>query len=653
MALVIKDRVKETTTTTGTGTLTLAGATTGFQSFSTAIGNGNTTYYTISTPTGSQWEVGVGTVAAGTLARTTILASSNSGSAVNLSAGTKDVFGTYPAGKAVYQEELTRHSIRPSLLLDFANTKTLDPRITFTRASTATYYDGKTTAKAEENLLLRSQDYSATWTVTNLTPVTGKTAPDGTSTATEFTASAANAVLTQGFTAIAGSYTFSVYLRRVTGTGDIQIAADNGTWNTKVITASWARYDITQTATAGAKTAGIRVVDSGDAIEVWGAQLEQRSSVTAYNVTTTAPITNYIPTLLTAASGVPRFEHNPTTRESLGLEIEEQRTNLVLRSEEFDNAYWTKTNATITASTVVAPNGTLTGALLLNNSTNGEHRILRSIGQAPKTGSIYAKAGSASFIGVTLSGFGNRSAVFDLTLGVVSSVAGGTATIINVGNGWYRCSFYDSASNSSLLIINVGETAAQAVPQFSYVGTNKGIYIWGAQLEDAAFATSYIPTVASTVTRSADAASMTGSNFTSWFSNAQGTLYTEVNPKALAVSSGFQINDNTTSNRIRLATTSVSDQGIVTTSGNAQATLDGGTPAVDTNMKLAMSYAVNDFKLSLNGATAATDTAGTVPVVNQLQIGAETTTIGNMTLKKIAYYPLSLTASELQGLTTN
>lgn len=98
MALVLADRVKETTTTTGTGTLTLAGAATGFQSFS-VIGNGNTTYYAISSSSGSQWEVGIGTytLSGTTLARTTILASSNSGSAVNLSAGTKDVFVTYPS----------------------------------------------------------------------------------------------------------------------------------------------------------------------------------------------------------------------------------------------------------------------------------------------------------------------------------------------------------------------------------------------------------------------------------------------------------------------------------------------------------------------------------------------------------------------------
>jgi hypothetical protein len=101
MALVVKDRVKETTTTTGTGTLTLAGAETGFQAFS-VIGDGNTTYYTITN--GTDWEVGIGTYTSSgtTLSRDTILESSNSGSAVNWGAGTKDVFVTYPAEKAIY-----------------------------------------------------------------------------------------------------------------------------------------------------------------------------------------------------------------------------------------------------------------------------------------------------------------------------------------------------------------------------------------------------------------------------------------------------------------------------------------------------------------------------------------------------------------------
>lgn len=102
MALVINDRVKETSTTTGTGTFTLDGAATGFETFSSAIGNTNTTYYAISLQGGAEFEVGLGTIAAGTIARTTIISSSNSDNAVNFSAGTKDVFCTLPASKAVY-----------------------------------------------------------------------------------------------------------------------------------------------------------------------------------------------------------------------------------------------------------------------------------------------------------------------------------------------------------------------------------------------------------------------------------------------------------------------------------------------------------------------------------------------------------------------
>jgi hypothetical protein len=103
MALVVKDRVQVTSTTTGTGTFTLGSAVAGFQDFS-AIGDGNTTYYAI--VLGSEWEVGLGTYTSSgtTLSRDTILESSNSGTAVNFSAGTKNVFVTYPAEEAVYQD---------------------------------------------------------------------------------------------------------------------------------------------------------------------------------------------------------------------------------------------------------------------------------------------------------------------------------------------------------------------------------------------------------------------------------------------------------------------------------------------------------------------------------------------------------------------
>jgi hypothetical protein len=106
MALVINDRVKETTTTTGTGAVSLGGATTGFETFAAGVGNSNTTYYVIAHQTASEWEVGLGTLDGDSsdLTRTTVISSSNSDSAVDFAAGTKDVFCTIPASKLIFED---------------------------------------------------------------------------------------------------------------------------------------------------------------------------------------------------------------------------------------------------------------------------------------------------------------------------------------------------------------------------------------------------------------------------------------------------------------------------------------------------------------------------------------------------------------------
>ncbi len=563
-------------------------------------------------------------------------------------------------------------AISPTLNLSFALTKALDPRISFASASTATYY-GTQTAKAEENLLIRSQDYSATWTVTNLTPVTGKTAPDATSTATEFTASAANAVLTQGYTAIAGSYTFSVFLRRVTGSGDIQIAADNGTWTTKVITGTWARYDVTQTVAAGSKTAGVRVVTDTDAIEVWGAQLEQRSAVTAYTATTTQPITNYIPQLLTAAAGVARFDHNPTTFESLGLLIEEQRTNLVTYSEQFDNAAWTKTNSSITANTIVSPDGTVDADLLSSDATvtTSARDLRRSTAttvSVANTFSVYAKAAAGNFVGLSIrnaaAAANNIVAEFNLSNGTISVAAsnngnatGATASITAVGNGWYRCAISGIAdtSGTSLSTLVFGRTTSGST---SVTENTALCFIWGAQLEAGAFPTSYIPTVASQVTRSADAASMTGTNFSSWYNQGEGTFFAQFRPAAADFGGNkniFLASDGTTSNFVglRYASTGTQTSLAATTSAVIQANVVTGTMVAGTSYKLAGVYKVNDFAASRDSATVGTDTAGTLPVVDRAEIGSLAgVSLGSQHIAKLAYYPVRIQNNQLQALTS-
>ena len=156
MALILKDRVKETTTVVGTGTVTLLGAADGYQSFA-AIGNGNTTYYTITAQVGTEWEVGIGTYTSSgtTLSRDTVLSSSNGGSLVNFSAGTKDVFVTQPSGKAVYTDatNIVNTSGNATTTVTFtqvnttnlvANTVTLTAGTITTNASNATDITNKT-----------------------------------------------------------------------------------------------------------------------------------------------------------------------------------------------------------------------------------------------------------------------------------------------------------------------------------------------------------------------------------------------------------------------------------------------------------------------------------------------------------------------------
>jgi hypothetical protein len=187
---------------------------------------------------------------------------------------------------------------------------------------------------------------------------------------------------------------------------------------------------------------------------------------------------------------VARFDHNPTTFESLGLLIEEQRTNLFTYSEQLDNAAWTKTNVTITPNTIVAPDGTLSADKLVENTTaDVRHTVqqAQALGVATYTGSFYAKAGERTRVAARRTSTDTTAfgVTFDLISGVVVSTLATTATITPVGNEWYRCSFQmvqTSASSAGFHIelIKEGEAASGA----EYTGDGySGIYIWGAQLE--------------------------------------------------------------------------------------------------------------------------------------------------------------------------
>ena len=609
-------------------------------------------------------------------------------------------------------------AISPSLSLDFAAVQSLDPRITFTRASTATYY-GTETAKAEENLLLYSQEFDngAFWGLTNAT-VTANTevAPDGTTTAETLTDDATNGVhlCTQNISLqVDTPFTFSCFLKEGTNThaylsirdaatsqryfaadfnldtGTVRTtgAGTSGTLTSNSITSvgnGWYRCVITgQVAAVGSMRAVIGVSDgatafntlgaisyigTGTTIFVWGAQLEQRDAVTAYTPTTTQPITNYIPVLETAASGVARFDHNPTTFESLGLLIEESRTNLLLQSETFSTT-WVATRCSITANTIVAPDGALTADKLVEDATASDtHLLTQSISFTSGTAytySIFAKQAEAGrFLQLLFpsAAFGSAlRATFDLTNGTFQVSASITGAITFVGNGWYRCSITGTATTTASATIGIllANSSAATGAAAIYTGDGySGIYIWGAQLEAGAFPTSYIPTVASQVTRAADAASMTGTNFSSWYNQGAGTLYAESRcPNGIIgnLNRIASLNDGTTSNRTEIDTGSgTATIGRITTNGTSQGILSAGSYTDFQLRKSALAIQVDNFTLAANTATTS-DTSVLVPVVDRLMIGQSPSANSNYlngTIKKLAYYPLRATNAQLQGLTS-
>jgi hypothetical protein len=182
----------------------------------------------------------------------------------------------------------------------------------------------------------------------------------------------------------------------------------------------------------------------------------------------------------------PRFDYDPVTLAARGLLIEESRTNLLTYSEQFDNAAWTKTNATVTANAAVAPDGATTADLLLDNTTNDIHRIFNSFSAtsgAAYTMSLFIKAGTSTRnVGLLFgSGFGEKAAIFNPATGaIVAFTSGVTASIQAFSNGWYRAimTATSDATTSATAQIYICESAA-----VGYVGNGTGHYIWGAQCE--------------------------------------------------------------------------------------------------------------------------------------------------------------------------
>jgi hypothetical protein len=341
------------------------------------------------------------------------------------------------------------------------------------------------------------------------------------------------------------------------------------------------------------------------------------------------------------------------------LLIEEQRTNLALNSGEVLSG---GTGGVVVANQITAPDGSLAD-FFQEDTSSIEHyagdRVVTVTAGTTYTWSFYAKlglTGEVRRVCVRTGSQGPASVVFDLETGsstVISSVV--SSGISSAGNGWFRCWIVYTATGTGGAVFRQ-QLAKGTNTVYTGDGTS-GLFFWGAQLEVGASPTSYIPTVASQVTRTADIALMTGTNFSSWYNQTEGTFVVTARDVSNPLGVMAATDDGTSANRNSIflagATTAVSFR--TTVASVVVSDIAVGTIVSGAAFTIAAAYKINDFAATLNGAAVVVDSLGGVPLgQTTLRIGADvanTAFIGGH-LQRLTYYNTRLTNAELQTISS-
>ena len=357
-----------------------------------------------------------------------------------------------------------------------------------------------------------------------------------------------------------------------------------------------------------------------------------------------------------AAINTPRFDHD-SAGVCRGLLIEESRTNLILQSDNFASASWTKTASVVSSNVETAPDGSVSADKLI---TDNGVTLGRATQTVTLTGShvysVFAKASEWGWISIFPLGAAG-GVWFNLTNGTIGTQSSGyVGSITSFGNGWYRCAVSFTGvgtANTTARIISTNVNNA-----FSTGDGTSGIFIWGAQLEAGSFPTSYIPTTTGTLARSADVCNITGANFTSLYNQSQGTLLSEASIANLIGNNRgiVQIDDDLTNNFIRHVY-GVADGGfrsLIRANIDAQTPLSVVTGAASTIQKRAIAYAGTSFASSANGAAVETATRTMPTGLNNIKIGYLFTGSFYLsgTIAAIRYYKKRLPNAKLVTLTT-
>lgn len=361
----------------------------------------------------------------------------------------------------------------------------------------------------------------------------------------------------------------------------------------------------------------------------------------------------------TVSSGNPRFDYDPVTLAVRGLLIEEQRTNLLVRSSDYSTSWGPLTGISLTAGQASPDTGS-TNATRVQCTTSGATRILTQTASVASgmvyVFSAYMKKGTTSYGVMALTdGTASTQALwtFDLNAGataqnLITTIAS-TAGVIDAGNGWFRCwvriTSPDTSVQARAFPTNAANTANGA--------TGDNIILFGAQLEAGSVVSSYIPTGASQVTRSADSASITGSAFISWFNPTEGAMLTEYSVPALSGNrAATYIRNGSDTNFIGTLIETSAPKSYVW-NGSQQAGIANAAITANAPHRTAITYRMDDFAAVTDGGTVGTDTVGSVPTdLSQLDIGRGASHDWlNGHIRSLAYYARRLANADLQRLT--
>jgi len=350
--------------------------------------------------------------------------------------------------------------------------------------------------------------------------------------------------------------------------------------------------------------------------------------------------------LVTAASNdQPRFDYDPVTLVCKGLLIEESRQNRVIQSEDLATT-WTLSGVTIDSDQEISPISGQNADLIKENSANTAHALVQTISVVSGTVytySAFVKKGGRDYVVLTnTAGAGSMTAcqvAFNLVTGALHSSTGATSTFIqDFNNGWYRVGYTAPAALSNgnpswrIYLSNDG-----TINVYQGNGTD-GVFAIGIQLEVGTFATSYIPTTTTALTRNADVATITGTNFSDFWQASKGGASVLATPSTVSgIRPLVQFDDNTDDNLIALRGNTTNPELYIKVTTD-QVQLDAGTIAANTAYDLFGVWNTDDCAAKVNNGTKVFDTSATIPTVTQMRLGSDGTNYLNGTLATVSYY---------------